>query len=170
MRMLLSVATGPPTILLTTALVVVLCFWFLVAAGFTSAGSFDADANLRAWGMDGVPVAVAVSTLTAVAWFLSVGGGLLLTVFAPPSPATGLLRMVLPVAAVLVAWRLTRLLVRPLHRLFPDESAPPDRGRARRLVDDAARAVPLRPLPPGRHRSPAEEDAALPSRQGRVAM
>ncbi|MFD5476483.1 hypothetical protein [Streptomyces hawaiiensis] len=138
MRTLLSVATGPPTILLTTALVVVLCFWLLVAAGFTSAGSFDEDANLRAWGMGGVPVAVAVSTLTAVAWFLSVGGVLLLAMCAPPCPATGLLRMLLPVAILPVAWRLTCLFVRALHRLFPDEPDPSDRGEAHGHVDHAA--------------------------------
>ncbi|MFF5310300.1 hypothetical protein [Streptomyces massasporeus] len=138
MRMLLSAATGPPTILLTTALVVVLCFWLLVTVGFTSVGSFDTDANLRAWGMDGVPVAVAVSTLTAVAWFLSVGGVLLLAACAPPCPATGLLRMAWPVAALPVAWRLTCLFVRPLHRLFPDEPGSPHRGRARDHVDHAA--------------------------------
>ncbi|GGY23402.1 hypothetical protein [Streptomyces djakartensis] len=138
MRTLLSVVTGPPTILLTTALVVLLCFWLLVAAGFVSAGAFDADANLRAWGMGGVPVAVAVTVLTAVAWFLSVGGVLLLAVCAPPCATTGLLRMVLPVAALPVAWRLACLFVRPLHRLFPDEPGPPERGEARDHVDRAA--------------------------------
>ncbi|MFI6371220.1 hypothetical protein [Streptomyces sp. NPDC050546] len=142
MRTLLSVVTGPPTILLTTALVVLVCFWLLVAAGFTSAGTFDADANLRDWGMGGVPVAVAVSLLTAVAWFLSVGGVLLLAVCAPRCAATGLLSMVLPIAALPVAWRLTCLFVRPLRRLFPDEPAPPDHGRsgrARDHVDSRAR-------------------------------
>ncbi|MBB6417855.1 hypothetical protein [Streptomyces sp. AK010] len=141
MRTVLSVVSGPPTILLTTALVVLLCFWLLVAAGFTSVGTFDADANLRAWGMDGVPVAVAVSALTAVAWVLSVGGVLLVAVCAPPSPATGLLRMALPLAALPLAWRLTRLLVRPLHRLFPDEPAPPDHGRSARARDHVDHAV-----------------------------
>ncbi|MFF5983005.1 hypothetical protein ACFY78_29575 [Streptomyces olindensis] len=140
MRTFLSAATGPPTILLTTALVVVLCFWLLVAAGFASPGSFDADANLRAWGMGGVPVAVAVSTLTAVAWSLGVGGVLLLAACAPPGPATGLLRMVWPVAALPVAWRLTRLFVRPLHRLFPDEPDRPGRDRAPDHVDHADHA------------------------------
>ncbi|MYS92930.1 MULTISPECIES: hypothetical protein [Streptomyces] len=138
MRTLLSAATAPPTILLTTALVVLLCFWLLVVVGFTSAGSFDADANLRAWGIDGVPVSVALSALTAVAWSLSVGGVLLLAACAPPCPATSLLRMVWPVAALPVAWRLTCLFVRPLHRLFPDEPGPPDRGRARDHVDHPA--------------------------------
>ncbi|MZF87417.1 hypothetical protein [Streptomyces sp. SID5643] len=138
MQTLLSVITGPPTILLTTALVVVLCFWLLVAAGFTSAGSFDADVDLRAWGMGGVPVAVAVSVLTVVAWILSAGGVLLLAVCAPRCAATGLLRMVLPVAALPVAWRLTCLFVRPLHRLLPDEPVPSARGRVRDHLDHAA--------------------------------
>ncbi|WP_309097933.1 hypothetical protein [Streptomyces sp.] len=138
MRTLLSVVTGPPTILLTAALVVLLCFWLLVAAGLTSVGTFDADANVRAWGMGGVPVAVAVTLLTAVAWFLSVGGVLLLAVCAPPCAVTGLLRMVLPVAALPVAWRLTCLFVRPLHRLFPDEPGLPGRGRAGDHVDHAS--------------------------------
>ncbi|MFJ3621754.1 hypothetical protein ACIPSH_26900 [Streptomyces iakyrus] len=138
MRTLLSVVTGPPTILLTTALVVLLCFWLLVAAGLTSVGTFDADANLRAWGMGGVPVAVAVTMLTVVAWFLSVGGVLLLAVCTPPCAATGLLRMVLPVAALPVAWRLTCLFVRPLHRLLPDEPCTPERGRVRDRADHAA--------------------------------
>jgi hypothetical protein len=135
---LLSVITGPPTILLTTALVVLLFFWLLVAAGLTSLGAFDADVNLRAWGMGGVPVAVAVTLLAAVAWFFSVGGVLLLAVCTPPCATTGLLRMLWPVAALPAAWRLTCLFVRPLHRLYPDEPGLPDRGRARDHVDHAA--------------------------------
>ncbi|MEJ8672736.1 hypothetical protein WKI71_43535 [Streptomyces sp. MS1.AVA.1] len=96
MRTFLAVATGLPTILLTAALVVMVCFWFLVAAGFTTAHSFDADLDLRAWGMGGVPVTIAVSSLTVLAWSLSVGGTLVLVAFTSPGPATGLLRMVVP--------------------------------------------------------------------------
>ena len=117
----LAAATGLPAILPTAALVVIVCFWLLVGLGVATARDFDADADLRAWGMGGVPVTVALSALTALAWSLSVGAALLLTAFAPSGPATGLLRMVVPVAALLAAWRLTCLLVRPLHRLFPDE-------------------------------------------------
>ncbi|WP_406411566.1 hypothetical protein [Streptomyces sp. NBC_01614] len=131
MRTFLAVATGLPTILLTAALVVMVCFWFLVAAGFTTAYSFDADLDLRAWGMGGVPVTIAVSSLTVLAWSLSVGGTLVLVAFTSPGPATGLLRMVVPVLALLAAWRMTRLFVRPLHRLFPDESGLPGLGRTR---------------------------------------
>ncbi|MFD5841042.1 hypothetical protein [Streptomyces chartreusis] len=121
MRTFLAAATGLPTILLTAALVVMLCFWFLVAAGFTTSYSFGADLDLRAWGMGGVPVTIAISSLTVLAWGMGVGGTLILVVFTSPGPVTGLLRMVVPVLALLAAWQLTRLFVRPLHRLFPDE-------------------------------------------------
>ncbi|KUM69935.1 hypothetical protein [Streptomyces curacoi] len=130
MRTTLAVATGLPTILLTAALVVIVCFWLLVAAGFTTADSFDADVDLRAWGMGGVPVTVAVSSLTVLAWLLSVGGTLVLVAFTSPGPVTGLLRLMVPALALLAAWRLTRLFVRPLHRLFPDEPGLPELGPA----------------------------------------
>lgn len=136
----LAVAIGLPTILLTAALVVVVCFWLLVAAGFTSVDSFDADVDLRAWGMGGVPVSVVISTLTLFAWALSVGGNLVLALYTPPGTATGLLRLTVPVLALLVAWRLTCLFVRPLHRLFPDEPGGPELGETRDHdhVDQAA--------------------------------
>ncbi|NUP19323.1 MAG: hypothetical protein HOZ81_25190 [Streptomyces sp.] len=126
----LAAATGLPTILLTAALVVVFCFWLLVAVGVAAADTFDRDADLSAWGMGGVPVTVAVSAMTALGWLLSVGAILVLAAFVPPGPASGLLRIVVPVVALLVAWPLTCLFVRPLHRLFPDEPGPCELGRA----------------------------------------
>lgn len=123
MRTFLAEATGLPTILLTAALVVVLCFWLLTAVGVAGVDSFDMDVDLRAWRMGGVPVAVAFSVLTALAWSLSVGAAVVVAVFAPPGPVTALLRMVVPVGALPVAWATTCLIVRPLHRLFPDEPA-----------------------------------------------
>jgi hypothetical protein len=121
MSTLLAVAAGPPTILLTAALVVVVCFWLLAAVGVTDVGSFDADVDLRAWRMDGVPVTVAFSLLTALAWSLSVGAAVLFAALALPEPVAGMLHLVAPVGAMLVAWGTTCLIVRPLHRLFPDE-------------------------------------------------
>lgn len=140
MGTLLAVITGLPAILLTAALVVVLCFWFLVATGLASVDSFDADVDLRTWGMGGIPVAVVASSLTLLAWALSVGGNLALALFAPPGTTTGLLRLIVPVLALLVAWRLTCLFVRPLHRLFPDDPGRPELGEARDRdhVDQAA--------------------------------
>ncbi|MEV4228667.1 hypothetical protein AB0J81_16510, partial [Streptomyces bobili] len=134
MRTFLAAATGLPTILLTAALVVVACFWLLAALGLAAVGSFDTDVDLRAWHLSGVPVTVAFSLLTVLAWSSAVGGTVLVAEFAPPGAAAGLLlRPVVTGGAVLAAWATTRVLVRPLHRLFPDEpvppvSAPPERG------------------------------------------
>ncbi|MEU9350865.1 hypothetical protein AB0D65_07545 [Streptomyces griseoloalbus] len=142
MRMVVESATGLPTLLFTAALVVVICFWLLVAVRATTARSFDSDADLRSLGMGGVPIAVAFSLLTVLAWLLATGTGVLLDVTLPDGPAAGLLRPVVACGALLAAWRLTRRLVRPLHRLFPDEpgpSRPPHRPGADR--DGASRAV-----------------------------
>ncbi|MBC7269437.1 MAG: hypothetical protein H5T76_12050, partial [Streptomyces sp.] len=124
MRTFVEAATGLPTLLLTTALVVVACFWLLVGLRLTTVDTFDADADLRAWGLGGVPVAVAFSLLTAIAWGLAVGTTLLLADFVPAGAAAGLLRLATPAGALLVAWRTTRLLVRLSRRHFPEERNP----------------------------------------------
>ncbi|MFG2456547.1 hypothetical protein ACGFWE_05680 [Streptomyces sp. NPDC048523] len=123
MRTVLTAATGLPTILLTAALVVVVCFWLLVAVGAVGVGSFDTDVDLRAWRMGGVPVAVAFSVLTVLGWSLSVGAAVVVAVFAPSGPVTWLLHLAVSVGALPAAWAATCLIVRPLHRLCPDEPA-----------------------------------------------
>ncbi|MGA5452018.1 hypothetical protein ACPCVO_35830 [Streptomyces umbrinus] len=133
MHAFFEAATGFPSLLFTAAMIVILTFWLLVAFGAAGADSFDADADLDAWGMGGVPVAVAFSMLTAFAWLLSLGTVILLHAAAPAGVAIGLVKIVMPVGALLVAWRLTRLFVRPLHRLFPDE--PGDEPGAPRPVE-----------------------------------
>ncbi|MFD5256459.1 hypothetical protein ACFWM5_26950 [Streptomyces bobili] len=141
MRAFLAAATGLPTILLTAALVVVACFWILAALGLVAVGSFDTDVDLRAWHLSGVPVTVAFSLLTVLAWSSAVGATLLVAEIAPPGPLTGLLlRPVMTGGAVLAAWATTRVLVRPLHRLFPDDPEP--------LVPAPPLPVPLVPAPP----------------------
>ncbi|WP_206307011.1 hypothetical protein [Streptomyces sp. F001] len=124
MRGFLEAATGFPALLFTAALVVVGCFWLLVAVGAAEPDSFDRDADLDAWGMGGAPVAVAFSLLTVFAWLLGLGAAILLDAFAASGVLGGLLRITAPVWALLVAWRLTCVFVRPLHRLFPDEPGP----------------------------------------------
>lgn len=93
MRTLVMATVGLPTIVLTAAVVMLVCFWLLVAVRLTAADTFDEDADLGPWGMGGVPVAVALSLLTSVAWLLSVGGTLALTALALPDLAAGLLRL-----------------------------------------------------------------------------
>ncbi|CAL9613437.1 hypothetical protein SUDANB176_05675 [Streptomyces sp. enrichment culture] len=149
MRTFVEAATGLPTLLFTAALVVVVCFWLLVAAGVAGSRSFDSDADLDALGMGGVPVAVAFSLLTVFAWFLATGAGVLLAATVPDGPAAGLLRPLAACGALLVSWRLTCLIVRPLHRLFPDEPGPPrsphrpgaDRDGASRAVRQATDGI-----------------------------
>ncbi|MGX1267237.1 hypothetical protein [Streptomyces phaeoluteigriseus] len=123
MRTVLVAATGLPTILLSAALVVIVCFWLLAAVGVAEVDSFDTDADLRAWRMSGVPVTVAFSLLTVLAWLLSVGAAVVLAVLAPSGPVTGVLRMVVPVGALPVAWGVSCLIVKPLHRLLTEEPA-----------------------------------------------
>ncbi|GAA2534784.1 MULTISPECIES: hypothetical protein [Streptomyces] len=130
MRTFVEAATGLPTLLFTAALVVVICFWLLVAAGVTDSRSFDSDADLDALGMGGVPVAVAFSLLTVFAWLLATGAGVLLAATVPQGTATGVLRPLAACGALLASWRLTCLIVRPLHRLLPDEPGPSRSVRA----------------------------------------
>ncbi|MFE6281080.1 hypothetical protein [Streptomyces sp. NPDC057877] len=112
MRTFLAAATGLPTLLLTAALVVVVCFWLLVALRLTTVHTFDTDVDLGAWGLGGVPVAVAFSLLTVIAWGLSVGTAVLLADLVPAGAVAGLLRLLTFAGAVLVAWRATRGLAR----------------------------------------------------------
>ncbi|MFE9442549.1 hypothetical protein ACFYO2_26960 [Streptomyces sp. NPDC006602] len=142
MRTFLVAATGLPTILLTAALVVLVCFWLLVAVGLTGVDSFDTDVDLRGWRLDGVPATIAFSLLTVLAWSLSVGAAVVLVVFAPPGPATGLLRLIVPVGALPVAWAMACLIVGTLHRFFPKlmkltNSDDTNAGQVKQLLDKA---------------------------------
>ncbi|MEV8597263.1 hypothetical protein [Streptomyces sp. NPDC052012] len=129
MGMLLAAATGMPTILFTAGLGVVVCFWLLVAVGRATPRAFDADVDLEALGMGGVPVAVVLSLLTAIAWVLGTSAALLLAAHGPSGVAGGLLRLSASAAALLLSWRLTRLVVPRLGRLFRERAG---RGRTER--------------------------------------
>ncbi|MFD5466949.1 hypothetical protein ACFWIQ_29595 [Kitasatospora sp. NPDC127059] len=68
---------------------------------------------LDALGLGGVPATVAVSLLVALAWFVSLAG----TVLTSGAPARGGVFAV----ALVASWAGTRVLVRPLRRLFPQD-------------------------------------------------
>lgn len=163
MRTLVEAAAGFPVILFTTALVVVVFFWLLVAVGAAAVNSFDSDIDLDALGMGGVPAAVAMSLLTALAWLLGVGATVMVTALASAGAVTGVLRLVLPVAGLFAAWRLTRVLVRPLRRLFTRAPRRPSsdrhgRGTAPDTGNRAGRPLPRdRALPEGGGRENARE-------------
>ncbi|MGA5822468.1 hypothetical protein ACPC54_31965 [Kitasatospora sp. NPDC094028] len=64
-------------------------------------------------GLGGVPATVAVSLLVAIAWFVSLAG----TVLTTGAPARGGVFA----GALVAAWAGTRVIVRPLSRLFPED-------------------------------------------------
>ncbi|MEV8319980.1 hypothetical protein AB0Q95_38075 [Streptomyces sp. NPDC059900] len=114
---------GFPAILFSAALPVVLGFWLLVALGGADAGTFDSDADAGAVGLGGVPVSVAASLLTVVGWITSLSGSILIGRAAPAGLVHAAADVALLFASLSVAWCVTRCLIRPLARLFPDGPA-----------------------------------------------
>ncbi|MGA5423254.1 hypothetical protein [Streptomyces lavendulocolor] len=118
-----AVATFP-AVLFTAALVVVMGFWLLVLLGVADHDSFDADVDTDALSLGGVPVSVSASSLVVLCWFLSVSGSVVLARTGWSDALVHLLDAVLLIASVIGSWCLTRALVRPLAKLFPDEPGP----------------------------------------------
>ncbi|WP_327255862.1 hypothetical protein [Streptomyces sp. NBC_01244] len=120
----IGAALGFPTVVFTAGLVVVLGFWLLVLCGISEHDGFDAPVGSAAWGIGCVPVAVSASLLIAVAWFLSLSGSVLLARTGWPGALVNALGAALLFASPFASWHATRLLVRPLAKLFPDEPGP----------------------------------------------
>ncbi|MFI9626892.1 hypothetical protein [Streptomyces sp. NPDC052042] len=124
MQEFLNAATAFPAVLFGAALIVVIFFWLLVLAGAADHESFDADLDTGLAGIGGVPVTVSVSLLIGIGWFTSLTG----TVLLHRGGTTGTLRAVLAcgvlVGALLIAWVVTRTLVRLLRRRLPDVPPP----------------------------------------------
>ncbi|MFJ8645326.1 hypothetical protein ACIRNI_04315 [Streptomyces sp. NPDC093546] len=113
-----------PAVLFTAALVVVVGFWLLVLLGAADHDGFDADVDADALNLGGVPVAVSASLLISFAWFFTVTGSVLLARTGWSDALVHLLNAALLFASLFASWRLTRGLVRPLAKLFPDEPGP----------------------------------------------
>jgi hypothetical protein len=95
-----------PTVLLTFLLAVVVLYWLVVLFGGADTEALDAVDI----GLSGVPVAVTLSVVVTVGWFVSLAA---MTVVHGPLPGAAVL------VAALVAGRLA---ARPLRRLFPATS------------------------------------------------
>ncbi|MCX5123537.1 MULTISPECIES: hypothetical protein [unclassified Streptomyces] len=120
----ITAALGFPTVLFTAALMVVLGFWLLVLCGAADHDGFDSDLDGGALGLGGVPVTLSASLLIALAWFTNLYGSALLARTGWPSALVHFLGTVLLFGSLLLSWRVTRLVVRPLAKLFPDEPGP----------------------------------------------
>ncbi|WP_189823425.1 hypothetical protein [Streptomyces finlayi] len=120
----LRAAASFPTALFTAALVVVVGFWLLVLIGGADHDSFESDVNTDALGLGGVPVALSASLFVALTWFLSLTGSVLAARACFGGTGRFALGTAVLVSAVTLAWVLTRICVRPLAKLFPDEPGP----------------------------------------------
>ncbi|GAA4678890.1 hypothetical protein GCM10023347_36740 [Streptomyces chumphonensis] len=127
----LDAALAFPAVLFGFALVVVVGYWLAVLLGGAGVPGVDAAeggegigsgdighstgfaGGLAVLGLGGAPVAVVLSLLIAIAWFVSLSGTALFA-------ASWQRLLVLPVA-LLAAWAGTRVLVVPLRRLAPGE-------------------------------------------------
>ncbi|UGQ12726.1 hypothetical protein LO772_03640 [Yinghuangia sp. ASG 101] len=113
-----------PAMVCTFALIVVALFWLCVLVGALEHDTFDTGAGADALGLGGVPVTVSVSLLVALSWALSTTGGILLHRAHLPSSGNMAAGTGVLVGAIAVSWAATRMLVRPLRHLFPDEPGP----------------------------------------------
>lgn len=120
----IAAATGFPAVVFTAALAVVVLYWLLVALGAADAhghGHAHGHSHVGGHWLGGVPVTLAFSLFVAVGWLISFCASVLLV---PSGPAGVLVGAVVLIVTVYVSWQATKLLVRPLHRLFPDEHGP----------------------------------------------
>ncbi len=120
----IAAALGFPTVLFTASLVVVLGFWLLVLCGVADHDGFGPDVDGSALGIGGVPVTLSVSLLVALTWFTNLSGSVVLARTGWPGTWVHFLGTVLLFGSMSLSWRVTRLLVRPLAKLFPDEPGP----------------------------------------------
>ncbi|MCX3062635.1 hypothetical protein [Streptomyces beihaiensis] len=108
---LITAAASFPGLVFSSALVVAVGFWLLVAVGAADRHTFDADIDLRAAGLGGAPVAVALTLAISVAWLVCVGGAVLLERSGVLGVAHAALQLALLCAASAVGWAAARALI-----------------------------------------------------------
>ncbi|MFF8095501.1 hypothetical protein [Streptomyces sp. NPDC016675] len=125
MGMFVEAATTFPVLFFTVAAIVVAGFWLLVAMGAADVRCFDEDVDADSLGLGGVPVAVSLSVLTALAWAGSLGAVLLLEAVVSMRSLRALTSLVIFLVVPVIGWCGTRLLVGPLRRRFPQPMTEP---------------------------------------------
>ncbi|MGA5703965.1 hypothetical protein [Peterkaempfera bronchialis] len=146
----IDAALGFPAVVFSFALLVVVAYWAVALLGGFAGDAHhhsgdghdaghDADHDagddgphgfaglLAAAGLGGVPATVSLSLLIALTWFASLVATVLLDGLhrtGAPTLVTAPLAALALLVAVLVGWLATRLLVRPLRRIWPDVRPP----------------------------------------------
>lgn len=120
----LNAALGFPALLFSTAVVVVLGFWLLVLCGAAERDCFDSDVDTEALCLGRVPVSVAASVFVVTGWLLSLAGSALLDRAGLARSLSSLVSLAVLLLTVVASGWVTRRLVRPLAKLFPDGPGP----------------------------------------------
>ncbi|MEU0118839.1 hypothetical protein ABZ137_35485 [Streptomyces bobili] len=124
MQQIIGAAAQFPTVIFTSALVVVLGFWFLVLLGRARARDFDADAPALTEVFGGLPVAVAAFVVTVCGWLVSLTGLVVLERTDVTGFGAAAARVALLALSTFVAWSVTHGLAAPLSRQFSGERRP----------------------------------------------
>ncbi|MFI5980588.1 hypothetical protein ACIBEA_06910 [Streptomyces sp. NPDC051555] len=119
-----AAAFGFPAALFSAALIVVIAFWLLVLCGAAEHDGPLGHTYGHAAGVGGVPVTVTVSLAVAVAWFACITGSVLVARLQAPDAVRAGLDVGVLAAALLLAWGVTRFVVRRFRGLFPDLPPP----------------------------------------------
>ncbi|MEU7656911.1 hypothetical protein [Streptomyces lincolnensis] len=126
-----------PTVIFTSALVVVLGFWLLVLLGRAGVRDFDADAPALARVFKGVPVAVAASVVTVSGWLVSLSGNVVVDRVGLTGLGAALARVTLLALSALIAGAVAHGLAASATKLF--------RGEHRSRQRDLASGTPFDP-------------------------
>jgi hypothetical protein len=124
MREFVSTAFAYPAAFFSFLLLAVVAYWVLTVIGATDLDVLDGggfEGSLAGLGLNGVPLTVVLSLVTAFSWFACLAGTVLLIGADLSTQLTILLGIVLLVLALLVGLVVTRLLAVPLRRLFPND-------------------------------------------------
>ncbi|GLW92430.1 hypothetical protein [Actinokineospora globicatena] len=115
MDRLLLAAFSFPAVVFTFLIVVVAGYWLLVALGVSTVEAVGA-ADPEAFGLGRVPLSVALSMVTVLAWGVSMLGDVVLTTAEPSPLFPGVLILVVALAAALMG---TRFAIPVLNKLLP---------------------------------------------------
>ncbi|GAA3009046.1 hypothetical protein [Actinokineospora diospyrosa] len=115
MDRLLVAAFSFPAVVFTFLLVVVAGYWLLVAIGVSTVESVGA-ADPEAFGLGRVPLSVALSLVTCLAWGISMAGDLLLGSAEPSPLVPGAFVLVVALVIALIG---TRFTIPLLNKLLP---------------------------------------------------
>jgi hypothetical protein len=126
MHQFLEAAFGFPAAVFSFLLIVVIGYWLVVLLGLIDLDTPDgdtSDAGTGFLGLGGVPVGITFSFLVTFSWLGCLVGSVLLHRESVRGTLLTGLSIALPIGALVLAWMVTKLLIRPLRYMLPDEKS-----------------------------------------------